>query len=67
MSRRIGTIEKWNDVNEVRVYAGSTPAGLAGTITLIDGEIEFNFPQTVVMTKQQAAFIAAHIITLITG
>lgn len=63
MTRRVTRIEKWDDINEVRLFSDSCPFR---TITLIDGELEFNFPQSATMTKEQAAFIAAHIITLIT-
>lgn len=71
MAKRITKIENWQDVSEVRLFAAqpsssiSTP-NVAGAIGLVDDRIEFNFPQTVTMSKEQAALICAHLITLIT-
>jgi hypothetical protein len=71
-AKRVSNIEKWDDIDEVRVYGpergadGKVRGNVVGAITKLDGEIEFHFPQSITMTKEQAAFIAAHIITLIT-
>lgn len=71
-AKRVTNIEKWNEIDEVRVYGPrrgtneQVSGNVVGTITKLDGEIEFHFPQSTTMTKEQAAFIAAHIITLIT-
>lgn len=66
--KRVSSIEKWDATDEVRVYGEQRNnfIGPIGTITKLDGGIEFHFPQSTTMTKEQAAYIAAHIITLIT-
>lgn len=68
MANRVTKIENWRDINEVRVYGDrrNNFIGPVATITLVDGEIEMHFPKTTVMSKEQAALVAAHIITLIT-
>lgn len=73
MADRVHSIENWKDINEVRFYGkprgtdGRVRGNVVGTITRLDGEIEFHFPASgVTMTPEQAAFAAAHIITLIT-
>jgi len=66
--KRVHHIDKREETDEVRIFGEQRNnfIGPIGTITKLDGEIEFHFPQSTTMTKEQAAFIAAHIITLIT-
>jgi len=66
MPRRVSNVEKWDETDEVRVISRQGKdqiPNVAGTITKLDDEIEFHFPQSTTMTKEQAAFLAAHIIT----
>jgi hypothetical protein len=71
-AKEVSNIEKWDDIDEVRVYGPmrgtdqQVRGNVVGAITKLDGRIEFHFPQSVMMTKEQAAYLAAHIITLIT-